>query len=372
MEEPVQLAELFSEAELQAQMDAGMVKATPDPSGRLTILNYTKRAQFTPELWNHVTDKCRGLIVDGDGNVVARAFEKFWNLNDVNHPETMVENLPVTSPLLTRKLDGSLGIGYELDRKWRVATRGSFTSDQAVWASDWLGRESPSVWPAGWTPLFEIVYPDNQIVVRYEFSGLVLLTLVKIETGEEVGYDELLEHGERNRIRVVEKFDRPLAECVAEDVRNEEGYVAAWPRADRTPLRCKIKYANYVRLHRLLTQTNAVTVWEMLRDGLDIVELTTDVPDAFRSWIDAMVRRFRGAFEEIESVARVAMDGYSGEKKIVDAEQKKAFAMYVLGEHKQLSGILFAMISGKNYAPIVWKTIRPRGDEEKTFKVDEP
>jgi hypothetical protein len=29
------------------------------------------------------------------------------------------------------------------------------------------------------------------------------------------------------------------------------------------------------------------------------------------------------------------------------------------------------MISGKNYDQIIWKSIRPRGDEEKTFKVDE-
>jgi len=367
----MRLTEMFSEAELQAQMDAAMVKATPDPSGRLTILNYTKRAQFTPELWNHVTDKCRGLIVDGAGNVVARPFEKFWNLNDARHPETLMENLPATAPLLTRKMDGSLGVGYELDGRWQVATRGSFTSDQALWASQWLRMNSPSIWPQGWTPLFEIVYPDNQIVVRYETSGLVLLTLVEIETGEEIAYAELLRHGETNKIPVVEMFDRPLAECVTEDVRNEEGYVAAWPRPGRTPLRVKIKYANYVRLHRLLTQTNAVTVWEMLRDGLDVAELTTDVPAEFRAWIDGMVQRFRGAYEAIEDSARSAIEAYPGEKQIVDAEQKKAFALYVLAEHKEHSAVMFAMAGGKKYDAIVWKMIRPRGDEERTFKVDE-
>ena len=365
------LTAMFSEAELQAQMDAGMMKATPHPDGGLTILNYTKRAQFTPELWNHVTDKCRGLIIDGAGNVVARPFEKFWNLNDLHHPETLMENLPATPPMLTRKMDGSLGIGYVWDGKWQVATRGSFTSDQAVWATEWLERNSPSLWPEGWTPLFEIVYPDNQVVVRYETSGLVLLTLVRIETGEEVTYAELLEHGERNRIPVVEIFDRPLAECVVEDVRNEEGYVAAWPRPGRTPLRAKIKYANYVRLHRLLTMTNAVTVWEMLRDGLDIAELTTDVPDEFRAWIDSMIARFRGEYAAIEDAAKAAMEAYPGEKIGVDAEQKKAFALYVLERHKELAPILFAMIGGKKYDAIVWKMIRPRGDEEKTFKVDE-
>ncbi len=365
------LTQLFSAADLQAQLDALMVKATPHPSGKLTILNYTKRAQYTPELWNHVTDKCRGLIVDNENTVIARPFEKFWNLDDPRHPETLSANLPTTPPLLTRKLDGSLGIGYQLDGKWYVATRGAFMSEQAQWASDWLARNSLSNWPAGFTPLFEIVYPENQIVVKYDFSGLVLLSLVEIETGEEVPYADLLQHGERNRIPVVESFDRPLADSAKEDTANEEGYVAAWARPGTRPLRVKIKYETYVRLHRLLTGTNAVTVWEMLRDNLDIAALTTDVPADFRAWIDAMEKRFRDGFAAIENRARAAMDAYRGEKNITTPEQKKDFALYVMGNHQPISGVLFAMIAGKNYAPLIWKMIRPRGDEEKTFKVDE-
>ncbi len=365
------LTTLFSEAELAAQVEALMVKATPDPSGRLTIYNYTKRAPYSPELWNHVTDKCRGLIVDAAGEVVARPFEKFWNLNDPHHPETLMENLPAGAPVLTRKMDGSLGIGYLLDGVWRVATRGAFTSEQAVWASAWLAERPACVWPEGWTPLFEIVYPENQVVVRYGFAGLVLLALVKIETGEEASYAELVELGARNGVAVVEMFDRPLAEAAAEDVRNEEGYVAAWARPGTTPLRGKIKYSNYVRLHRMLTGTNAVTVWEMLRDKLDVAELTTDVPDEFRVWIDAMIARFRGEYGGIEDAAKAAFAAYAGEKTEIDAERKKAFALWVLEQHKEISAILFAMSTGKSYDQIIWKMIRPRGDEEKTFRVDE-
>jgi RNA ligase len=215
------------------------------------------------------------------------------------------------------------------------------------------------------------VYAENQIVVRYESSGLILLALVKIATGEELEYSELLEWGDRNRISVVESFNRPLSECVAEDIANEEGYVAAWARPGTTPLRVKIKYATYVRLHRLLTQTNAVTVWEMLRDGLDIAALTTDVPAEFRAWIDAMQARFNGGYKAIEDEALAAYASYEGEKNAADPEAKKAFALWVMAKHQPLAAILFAMIGGKSYAGIIWKMIRPRGDEEKTFKVDE-
>jgi RNA ligase len=366
----MKLFELFSEEDLAAQMEARMVRAVPHPSGMLTLYNYTKVAQFTPELWNHVTDKCRGLIVDADNTIIARPFEKFWNLDDARHPETLTANLPPTPPVLTRKLDGSLGIGYELEGRWHVATRGAFVSEQAVWASRWLAEHSPSVWPAGHTPLFEIVFPENQIVVRYDFAGLVLLALVKIETGEEVEYRELQHHAERNKMQVVARFDQPLAACLEEDVPNEEGYVAAWPRPGTTPLRVKIKYATYSRLHKLLTQTTALTVWEMLRDGLDIGEVTKDVPAEFREWIDGIEQRLRGEYKAIEDAAQAAFASYPGEKNIADAAQKKEFALWVLANHAPLSGILFAIVAGKRYDAMIWKQIRPQGDEQ-TFKVEE-
>jgi hypothetical protein len=121
------------------------------------------------------------------------------------------------------------------------------------------------------------------------------------------------------------------------------------------------------RLHRLLTQTNAVTVCEMLRDGLDVSELTTDVPDEFRS----VIERFRGGFAAIEDAAKAAMQAYPGEKNIANPEDKKVYALYVLAHHADLAPVLFATVGGKNYDAIVWKMIRPRGDEEKTFKADE-
>lgn len=92
----MKLYDLFTKEELEAQLAAKMVKVTPHPTEPLTIYNYTQVATFTPELWNHVTDKCRGLIVNADANVVARAFQKFWNLNDARHPETLTDNLPAT------------------------------------------------------------------------------------------------------------------------------------------------------------------------------------------------------------------------------------------------------------------------------------
>ena len=77
----MQLFDYVDREKLMQQIADGMVKEQVHPSLPLRILNYTPKAQFTPEAWNEVTDKCRGLIFDSQtGEIVARPFSKFWNL----------------------------------------------------------------------------------------------------------------------------------------------------------------------------------------------------------------------------------------------------------------------------------------------------
>jgi RNA ligase len=354
---------------LSKQITDGMVKEQVHPSLPLRILNYTQKAQYTPELWNEVTDKCRGLIFNSQTNeIVARGFVKFWNYSDLRHQETMPENYPATVPIITRKMDGSLGILYCNEGKWAVATRGSFASEQAAWATKWLNNHPLKIWPDGFTPLVEIIFPENQIVVKYDWSGLVLLAGVRIKTGEEMTREVLEELGSRNGMRVVDKFDKSVDACAAEDVDNEEGYVVAWTRPGTWPLRVKVKMETYCRLHRLLTGTNPATVWEMLKDGLDLTTVTTDVPVDFVTWIRSVEDRLVASYKAIEKTALAAILEYSGEMAITTPDQRKQFALYA-AEKRPVTPILFAMLDRKDYAPIIWKMVKPRGDD-KTFKVD--
>ena len=364
----MKIFEYVDHTELMKQIADGMVKETAHPNLPLRILNYTQKAQFTPESWNGITDKCRGLIYSTvDEAIVARPFVKFWNYGDLRHPETMPENFPFGKPLITRKFDGSLGILYRYDGKWGCATRGSFTSDQALWATAWLNSRPIIVWPDGYTPLVEIVFPENQIVVKYDWKGLVLLASVRIESGEEAPFSALRQWAQENDLRLVDQFDKPLEECVIEDIENEEGYVVAWHRPGTWPLRVKVKMETYCRLHRLLTGTNPVTVWEMLRDGLDLTTVTTDVPADFVAWINNVESSLRSAYKVIEEAALAAMLEYEGEKLITTAEQRKQFALYAVAK-PPLTPVMFAILDGKNYAPIIWKMVRPRATD--TFKVD--
>src|SRR5882724_2578331 len=52
-----------------------------------------------------------------------------------------------------------------------------------------------------------------------------------------------------------------------ESVKNEEGYVLTWYRPGTTPFRLKVKYQDYLKLHRLVTTCSPKKILEMMQGG---------------------------------------------------------------------------------------------------------
>jgi len=94
------------------------------PTLPLTIWNYSQTTQFEKK-WDEITLMCRGLVTDDKGNIVARPFSKFFNIEEDRHKAT--DEFDVYE-----KMDGSLGIMFNYESTWIFASRGSFTSDQSV------------------------------------------------------------------------------------------------------------------------------------------------------------------------------------------------------------------------------------------------
>ena len=97
-----------------------------------------------------------------------------------------MEHLPNEPFEVYEKLDGSLGILYWLGDEPYIATRGSFESPQAQIATELLRAYDLSGLDRRRTYLFEIIYPENRIVVNYDDRReLVLLAIIDTATGRE-------------------------------------------------------------------------------------------------------------------------------------------------------------------------------------------
>jgi RNA ligase len=348
-----QLDELFDPVDLAQAILDGFVRQQVHPSLPYSILNYAEKAVFE-RVWTPVTRQCRGLIVHQDtGEVLARPFPKFFN-----HTEPLAPVIELDEKVLvTDKVDGSLGILYPTgDGGWAVATRGSFTSEQAqhataLYQDRYAGRFTPA---PGMTMLFEIVYPENRIVVDYEgLDDLVLLGSVEIATGRTFGPGADEAHGDWPGSKTAVFYFDTFAHALAAEPRaGLEGMVVQRAFGED---RVKLKQDEYVRLHRIVTGLNARAVWEALGSGQDVAEICAELPDEFHVWVVDVAGRLvrnareirRAAAREHEAILASLPDGWG----------RKEYAL--VAKESELRGYLFRLLDGRDISEQAWKAVYP-------------
>jgi len=338
---------------LDKLVEEGWLISQVHPSLDLTIYNYSQKTQYD-KMWNEETLSCRGLVLDSKGNVVARPFKKFFNLSEV---EEEIPDLPFE---VFEKMDGSLGIFFWYNENPIFASRGSFTSDQSKVGWEILKEMDYENLKKGVTYLFEIIYPENRIVVDYgDQEKLVLLGAIETSTGEEIPYSGIGENLER--FELVRKWSnkKSISELAKENDLIREGYVLKFSNG----FRVKVKFEEYCRLHKIITNVSNIDIWEKLKDGLPLNEIVDKVPDEFYGWVKNTENRIREEFQDILSDSEKIL--YSIKKKLGDSERK----VYAEEIKKEInSGILFNLLDGRNPDQAIWKLVRPKWS--KPFKED--
>ena len=333
---------------LNDYIQKGLVVKNDHPTLPLSIYNYSRTCQYENK-WDNITKSCRGLILDKDGNVIAKSFDKFFNLE-----EHSTEEIPNEDFEVYEKLDGSLGILFWYQGKWILASKGSFVSEQALKGKQILNSKyNVEPIPKGYTTLLEIIYPENRIVCNYgDDEVLVVLSMISNASGKELDYDSLLKINEETGLPVVKKYDgiqdyKTLKSLISKD---REGYVVRF----RNGFRVKIKGEEYVRLHRILTGFSNVDIWEYLKDNKNLDELLDRVPDEFDSWVRNTIKDIKTEYEKLDNeykwIFKVLM-------RSPQSESKKGFAEHA--KNYKHSGILFKMFEDKEYSHYIWKQIRP-------------
>ncbi len=329
----------------------GYITKRPHSSGDLFIYNYTAKAQYD-RLWTPETIQCRGLILDCDGAIAARPLAKFFNLQE--HKEA----IPSETFDVYEKLDGSLGILYWYQDQPYIASRGSFNSDQAIKANQILMSIYPEAIPLldrSLTYLFEIIYPTNRIVVDYgSLEGLILLAVIETESGKEHQIESFTHLG----FAIAKKYDglKDLAAISNLNEQNQEGFVIRFANG----LRLKYKFADYVKLHRVLTQVTSKVIWEMLRDQTPFEDVLERVPDEFYNWVKETKANLIAQYQEIEDTAKADFERIVA---VVDRCDRKEMAKHILTCRNHT--ILFSLLDEKDYSDYIWRSIKPA--HEKPF-----
>jgi len=213
-----------------------------------------------------VVRECRGIILDeaNDWRVVCRAFDRFFN-----YGEGHAADIDWSTARVQEKLDGSLCVMYHYAGKWHVATSGSPDASGKVRKAGVRGAAAYTMktfadyfWETfkaegGEVPApgvgedlcfaFELMGPDNRVVVVHDKPWMRLLSVRDRVTGEEFPPEQL---ASAIGIRAVRSFSLGSFEEIGASFEHispvsQEGYVVV----DAQGRRVKVKHPGYVALH---------------------------------------------------------------------------------------------------------------------------
>jgi hypothetical protein len=329
---------------LEKYHNEGLLYKQVHPTLPLTIWNYSEKVQFE-NLWDEITLQCRGLVTGNiTGEVIARPFRKFFNIEENKY-------IPTSKFDVYEKMDGSLLVLFNYKGEWVFATRGSFISEQAIKAKEIFYKkyETKELF-RHYTYLFEIIYPQNRIVVDYgDTEDLILLGAIETKTGDEDDIT-IYEYYGFNVVKIYDGIEdyTQLKQIIKP---NQEGYIIKFSNGDRI----KIKGEEYLRLHRIMTNISTTSIWGCLKNGDDIDKLLKDVPDEFYNKIQDYIEELNILFLEQRSSIEAE---YFHIKINTMGYSDKAFALFI--KDNPYKSYLFALRNGKDITEQIWRNIKPK------------
>ncbi len=278
--------------------------------GNISSFNFTKTA-FYDKIWDEQTTKARGLYINiPEQRVVARAYDKFFNINE--RPETKLDMLqyklsfPATAYV---KENGFLGIvSYnDEDESLFVTTKSSPDGDFAGWLKDMLYEKySEETLEAirsfsrdnNVSFVFECVDMKNDPhIIDYDASKLFLLDIVYNEmTYRKFSFAQLCEFADKHGITHKEKafvletwqefFDwyyKVIDEDYKYNGRNIEGFVIE--DSNGYMVKLKLTYYNFWKFMRSISH-------EAIRNGYisgrRTSALTTPLANQYYGWVKTL------------------------------------------------------------------------------------
>lgn len=316
---------------------------------------YTTNTVYSED-WDNVSLHARGIVFDyTTGEVLARPFDKFFNLGEMINVETG-ELKPIAGYVkqhlgfdnlsgdykhqkfrVMDKLDGSLGIAFWTGTDWYVKTAGSFESDQAKWANEWFDMTIDStVLDKSKTYLFEIIYNEDKHPIEYDFEGLVLLGIVDTKTGIEEPLSEILRVAKELNIRhadVIEldDFDK-VVEYAKKLPKTKEGVVITFENG----FKLKVKGDEFLELQKIFHFLTKDVVYEnFLWNSVDANPETSVKDNLIYAFSEGFIVNIPEEMEDMKKYAYDLYDNFLYYCSVVELLGKGARAMADKGRERR-------------------------------------
>lgn len=314
---------------------------------KLLGFKYTTNTVYSED-WDNVSLHARGIVFDyATGEVLARPFDKFFNLGEMIDVETG-ELKPIAGYVkqhlgfdnlsgdykhqkfrVMDKLDGSLGIAFWTGVDWYVKTAGSFESDQAKWANEWFDMLiNPNVLDKSKTYLFEIIYDEDKHPIEYDFEGLVLLGIVDTQTGIEEPLSEILRVAKELNIRHAEvleftDFDEVVKYAKALP-KTKEGVVITFENG----FKLKVKGDEFLALQKIFHFLTEDVVYEnFLWNSVDANPETSVKDNLIYAFNEGFITNIPEEMEDMKKYARDLYENFLYYCSVVELLGKGARAM---------------------------------------------
>lgn len=225
--------------------------------GVLSIFKYGIDVDFNDPL----VCEARGIIINTETNeVVCWPFKKFFNVQ-----ESYAARINWQTAHVQDKIDGSLiKVWYNWNKdKWQVSTMSTIDACDAetTTGSSFLDLFHSAenykniIWDVMdkyYTYLFELVSPENQVVIRYPVTKLYHIGTIKNTSGEEVYQDIGIQHPIEYWLKTLDDCMYAVKKLNEQNDVKKEGFVVV----DSHFNRIKIKSPEYLALHRTVNNHN--------------------------------------------------------------------------------------------------------------------
>lgn len=260
--------------------------------------------------------ECRSIVIDiVNDEVVISPFNKFFNVgedeeNSLEVVSKLVKNC--NSCEISDKLDGSMQCGrfydggiifsgsqsIDTNNSWRLKTGYDFLIGDTNYVN--MLKENSEL-----TFIFELISLADAHVVNYKPSdeGLYLIGVRNSITGEQYSYKKVIEFSKKYSVKSTKLFDKTLEEIISElDVVKSnvaEGFVL---NVDGKMF--KIKYNDYVQIHKVLSHISSVNLIISSIANNTYDDLISKVPINYKQRIDLIGKEIFNYIKKVDKIIK--------------------------------------------------------------------